>query len=100
MHNFLRILFIVFPLFTFASGFQPYEWEKNRSRIKLTAEEEALSELVLKSHSQYDYVLENDQFLMYTTLHRIILVNNNEAVQKHNRIYIPMSSTLDLVELK
>src|SRR6188768_3303380 len=83
-----------------AADVKPYEWEKDRKRSTLTEKESALSELIVKQHVQYQYVLENDQFLMYSTIHRIIYVNNNEAIQKHNRIVISMGSTLELVDLK
>jgi len=83
-----------------AADVKPYEWEKDRKRSALTEKESALSELIVKQHVQYQYVLENDQFLMYSTVHRIIYVNNNEAIQKHNRIVIPMGGALELVDLK
>jgi len=101
-----RIKFLICLLITcisgqlFATEVNPYEWEKDRKHSVLTESESALSELILKQHAQYQYVLENDQFLMYSTIHRIIYVNNNEAIQKHNRIVIPMQSTLELVDLK
>jgi len=84
----------------YASEIKPYEWEKNRVRYTLTETEKGLAELVLKQHTRYEYVLENDQFLMYSTVHHIVLVNNDEAVKKHNRIVIPMNSALDLTDLK
>jgi len=82
----------------FAAG-TLYEWEKDRVAYKLTEEEQAMGELILKQHHQYDYALE-DGFIMYSAVHRIIYVNNDEAVQKNNRISISMNNTIDLVELK
>lgn len=81
------------------NGFQ-YDWEKDRKRYPLTEEEQAMTELVLKHHTEYHYALEDNQFVMYTTTHKVVLVNNSEAVQKWNRISIPMYSTIDLVEVK
>src|SRR5688572_28689171 len=94
------LLFFVLPLCVSGGDFTPYDWEADRTRTKLSTEEQNISELVLKNHTQYDYVLEDNDFIMYSTIHRIILVNNNEAIQKHNRIVIPMINTLDLVEIK
>jgi hypothetical protein len=84
----------------YATEVKPYEWEKNRARYTLTEAEKGLSELMLKQHTRYEYVLENDQFLMYSTVHHIVWVNNDEAVKKHNRIVIPMNSALELTDLK
>lgn len=81
-------------------SFEPYEWEKDRSRYKLSEKDGALSELILKQHTQYEYLFENNEFVMYSTIHRIIYVNNNEAVQKHNRIVISMTNAIELMELK
>ena len=78
----------------------PYEWERERGRYKLSTKESGQTEYVIKNHTQYDFVLEDNQFLMYSTIHRIILVNNNEAIQKHNRIFISMANTIELTDLR
>ena len=83
-----------------AKSFEPYQWEKDRPRYKLSEKDGSLSELILKQHTQYEYVFENNQFVMYSTIHRIIYVNNNEAVQKHNRIVISMGNALELLDAK
>jgi hypothetical protein len=77
-----------------------YEWDDQRSRFSLSAEEEKLPELMLKSHVQYEYTFENGEFVMYSTHHKIIYVNSNEAIKKHNRIFISMNSTMALKTLK
>lgn len=77
-----------------------YTWEKDRARFNLSEKEEGWAEYILKQHAQYNYVLEDNQFLVYTTMHRIVRVNNNEAIQRHNRIYINMTSVIDLQDLK
>ncbi len=77
-----------------------YEWDQQRSRFKLSADEEKLPELMIKSHVQYEYTFENDEFVMYSTHHKIIYVNSNEAIQKHNRIFISMNNTMALKTLK
>lgn len=83
-----------------ARDFKLYEWQENRTRYELSEKDVSLSELILKQHTQYDYIFENSQFVMYSTIHRIIYVNNNEAVQKHNRIVISMTNAIDLIKLK
>jgi hypothetical protein len=77
-----------------------YDWDAERSRVNLPAEDAALPELVLKHHTQYDYNLEGDNFFMYVTTHRIVYVNSNEAVQRHNRIVIHMNGQDEIRALK
>jgi hypothetical protein len=93
-------LLVISPLLSIAAGIPDYQWEKVRKRYELSTAEQAMPELIIKDHTQFDYVFENNQFLMYATEHRIILVNNNEAIQKHNKIYIPMRNTLELSDFK
>ena len=83
---------------TYASSV--YEWDADRARYHLSESEELFGEYVLKQHAQYDYVFEDNQFLLYATFHRIVRVNNNEAIQRNNRITIAMNGVIDLVDLK
>ena len=39
-----------------ATDFEPYQWEKDRPRYKLSEKDNSLSELILKQHTQYEYV--------------------------------------------
>src|SRR5688572_1306227 len=98
--NFIKLLGTAFCCLIVASlcgkDFVPYQWEKDRARYKLNEKDRASSELILKQHTQYEYLFEDNQFVMYSTIHRIIYVNNNEAVQKHNRIVISMSNAIEL----
>jgi len=102
MKNVLSALVLcLFVVTASATGNNPtYEWEKTRARFTLTPTEASLTELILKQHTQYDYVFVEEAFLMYATTHRIVYVNSNEAIQKHNRIVISMNNALELVELK
>lgn len=100
MKNLVIILLLLCPVLSFSEGLKPYAWEKDRARYKLTDKEKENAEYIIKQHVQYDYVLEEKQFVMYSTIHRIILVNSNEAIQNHNQIVISMNRTIDLTDLK
>jgi hypothetical protein len=100
MKKIFLILLACLPSLLFATGVVPYEWEKERSRYTLSAKEKENAEYILKNHFQYQYTLENDQFVLYSTFHRIVYVNSNEAIQKHNRLYIPMYNTIELVDVR
>jgi hypothetical protein len=100
MKKIIALLLIVLPFALEAGDIKAYEWESDRARYKLSDQEKLYTEYVLKNHIQYDYALEDDQFLMYATLHRIVYVNSSEAIEKNNRISIPMNSTFELVDIK
>jgi hypothetical protein len=99
----MKVRFMLLFMFICVCGWattKPYEWEKTRSRYNLSPEESGKAEYILKNHVQYDYALENDQFLMYVTHHRIVLVNNNEAIQNNNRIIISMYNAIELADVR
>jgi hypothetical protein len=77
-----------------------YQWQENRKRYVLSVAEDSISEYILRQHTQYDYIVENDRLFQFSTLHRIVLVNSDEAIQRNNRIYIPMNRASELVSLK
>ena len=95
----LCLLLLFIPVLSW-STIKPYEWEKTRSRYTLSADEAGKAEYIIKDHVQYDYALEDNQFLMYATHHRIVLVNNNEAIQNNNRIIISMYNALELTDVR
>jgi hypothetical protein len=95
---YITALSLLFHFTVSASDF--YSWEKERARFTLNEKEDALAEYVLKQHHEYHYTLENNQFLLYSTMHRIVRVNNSEAIQRHNRIYINMTNVIELADLK
>jgi hypothetical protein len=90
---------LLFSFFTVV-GVSPYDWEKERKRIPLTTQEAELNELLLTQHSEFNYRFEGDELVMDNILHRIIYVNNSEAIQKHNRLKIPMSGVIELLDVR
>ncbi len=83
-----------------AEGFVKYTWEENRKRIALDQEESALAEYILKDDHINQYGFEKDNLILLNTVHRIVLVNNAEAIQKNNKIYIPMYDVLELTDIR
>ncbi|HEY0769139.1 MAG TPA: DUF3857 domain-containing protein, partial [Sphingobacteriaceae bacterium] len=99
----MRIFFTLLVLSVCSHGVAattPNGWENERKRIALTAEEALKSELLLRQNVEYTYRFEGDQLVMDHVLHRIIYVNNSEAIQKHNRIRIPMNDVIELLDLR
>lgn len=86
--------------FQFVLNANPYNWEEDRKPFMLSDAESTLPELKLKLHQQLDYKIEDNLFVMYSTVHSIIWVNSAEAIGRNNRIYISMNGALELVSLK
>jgi hypothetical protein len=98
--RFLTLLGVLFQTVILAQGFQPYAWETDRTRYTRSPAEQSMPELMVKNHFEYTYGFEADQFLMQMVNHRIVVVNNNEAIQKHNRIVVSMGDAIELIDVK
>jgi len=104
LKNSLAIFFISVALSTHA--FQPeYErqdWEEERNRYQLTEGEKNESAIVLKHLivDEYVYTEDNQGLEIYSTEHRIIRVNNDDAIQAYNKVYISMENVIDIVNVK
>jgi hypothetical protein len=100
----LKYIIVIPALFLFvnisAQSPAQYDWDTTRERYVLSVVEEQLPEIILKEHEEYLYTFEKDQFVLYNIYHRIARLNNDEAIQRHNRITIPMNRTFELVEIK
>ena len=76
-----------------------YEWESNRSYTEGIKNDDA-SLIMIKNHVQYDFAYEQNNLVLYTTFHKIYRANNDEAVQRVNRIYIPLYNAIDIVAVR
>ncbi len=96
----IALLFIL----TWAQGqeYQKYNWEEDRKITALSEDQKDLPFVYIKYHHQYEYTYEDGtgDLYLYQTEHQIIKVNNDNALARNNRIYIPMHSALDLVDLQ
>ena len=85
-----------------AFSYQGYTWNQNRQRIALSPEDEKAPAILLKLLLAHEYALEPNgrNLVIYTTEHKITRVNSDDAIEQHNKIFIPMAGVQELVELK
>jgi hypothetical protein len=86
----------------YAQKYEPYHWEEKRGLTQLddSEKEYGLYYILVSIRYQYLYDPQDNQLVCYATNHNIIRTNNDEALSKSNRVYIPMGNTIELVELK
>ncbi|HNP17921.1 MAG TPA: DUF3857 domain-containing protein [Fulvivirga sp.] len=104
MNKYFVTLLLIVTCVGLLSG-QPYlkyEWKKDRKLTQLTDEQNNAGLVQVKYHQQYEYVYEGveRQLYIYQTEHQITKVNNDNAVSRSNRIYIPMRDVIELVDLQ
>ena len=93
---------LVFYNQVYAQEFEPYQWKEHRSLTALNEVEKEYGLYYLKIFVKYQYVYDpaDNAYVCYVTNHYIIRTNNNEALSKSNRVYIPMKNAVDLIEVK
>jgi hypothetical protein len=82
--------------------YQNYNWIENRERVTLTDNELAEPAIFLKHFSVNEFNYENEQknLNLFHTMHRIIRVNSDDAIQAYNKIYIPTHDIIEIINLK
>lgn len=86
--------------FAVVAQFQPYQWEEGRKQIAVPAGQDTVQELILLQHTQHDHLVMDDRLFTFHTAHSIIKVNTSNAIERNNRIYVPMQGVIELVDLK
>lgn len=76
-----------------------YDWENNR-KYAADITDESSSLILLKHHVQRDFRYDGPNLVVYNTVHKIFRVNNDEALQSVNRIYIPLTNTIEIVKIR
>jgi hypothetical protein len=88
------------PALSFSQEYKNTEWHEGRERISITPGHEKLPSLYLKDYLLNEYFEEEDDLYIYSTVHKIIRVNNDEGIQRHNRIYVPMYNAVELISIQ
>ncbi len=104
IRNICFTLFTTLALFSqiYAEEYESYKWQPQRSLTELNDEEMTYGLYYIKIFVKYQYVYDSidDSYSCYITNHNIIRTNNNEALNKSNRVYIPMHNQAELMEVK
>ncbi|MTI31851.1 DUF3857 domain-containing protein [Xanthovirga aplysinae] len=79
-----------------------YKWEAKPSRTKLRKEYKDYPAVVLRNYVAYEFTYggENRELGLYSVEHRTIRVNNDDAIQAFNKIYIPVANEDDIIDIK
>lgn len=80
--------------------FQTYDWDSLPKPHTLNAKEAKENSIILKDKRIIEYALEKNDFVKYVTRHLIVKVNTDIAIERNNKVYIPMSDVYEMVILK
>lgn len=80
---------------------QHVTWAAKPSLHAIDAKEKKEPAIIITDERIIEYAIESDKsFHMYKTMHKIIRVNNEKAMEQFNKVYVPVSSRSKLVKVK
>lgn len=99
---FLITLLSLISLFVSAQSgsVKDFNWSEKVEQFSLTADEEKLAKIYLLKKTVLEYVFEDNNFIMYSLNQYVIKVNSDDAIESSNKIYVPLSNTIDVVNIK
>jgi len=76
-------------------------WDANPTLHNIPSKLSSESAIVLRDKRRVEYVDEGkDGLMMYRTLHKIIHVNDDKGIEAFNTIYLGVSNSSDIVDIK
>lgn len=99
-----NILFVLLLASTncFSQYYKSYDWSEKPVMHKITSDEEKEHSIGIlkKSIVEYTTAALSSDLNQYETTHTIIRVNDEKGIGQHNRVYIPMYSVKNLIDVK
>ena len=95
LRKLVLIIILAFSINTQAQEpfYKNYNWETNPIYSVENPEIEILS---LKEKIASEFTFVDQQFVEYFLQHRIIYVNSDDAIERYNRVYVPLNQTSQL----
>src|SRR5215467_10028800 len=105
MKSFLSIAFLLALLRTASAQLisDSYDWDAQPKPHTLSASELSNKIVGIKDKRILEYTYDDAKktdLVMYYTKHVIVKVNSPEGIEEFNKIYLPVSGTLDVVKIK
>ena len=101
MKQLIILLFCCVISTTQAQFYSTYNWEPNPVHLELTPSEKEESSLGLLKKIIIEYKSNLSRYpRVFKTVHTIIKVNDENGINRHNTIYIPMNGVEKVVDIK
>lgn len=74
-------------------------WEEKPVLHKLEGKLNDESAVLILDKRRVEYIDEKDDIAVYRTLHRIIHINDDKGIEAFNKVYLPVSSNSEIVDI-
>ncbi len=100
-----KIFYLAAVLFTLTAVAQDNNliqetWHPSPALHSIDSRHTAGPAVILLDKRRIEYIDENDELIMYKTLHRIVHINNDNGIEAFNRVYLPVADNRDIVSIR
>ncbi|MEY5047756.1 MAG: hypothetical protein RLZZ175_1115 [Bacteroidota bacterium] len=97
----ILILFSLIEGVLFAQKIPNYDWQTSRKQFKLSDLEHKEQVIILKDKRTFEFFSKDgEQIDCYKLYHKIIKVNSEAAIERFNKVFIPISGNSKIIQLK
>lgn len=97
----LLLIVLVAPLLAEAQEYRYYGWELGRELDTLTASERKEGAVIMLDKRMIDMVFDGEEGpVTYHTRHFIVRLNTDYAIESFNKVYVPMTNVLSMVQFE
>lgn len=93
----LGIFFITNFIFAQEYSFENYKWSETPEIPEIPEQFQNENEIVLEKNNIIEITVGKDGAKQYYLLHDKIYINSDDAIEKNNKIYIPMGQSVDVI---
>ncbi len=99
--NKIFCLLFILPLGMFAKHIERYKWDENPVLHKLSADYDKESAVIIDNLVREEYYYNaNNNIDMYRTVHMVVKLNDDKAIERYNKVYVSMHNVDLVVEIK
>lgn len=101
--NRILVLFFVFPTLLYANDYdhEPFHWDAKPVIHKLDSIYDKESAVIIEEFYREEYIYNDHGGIdNYKTIHKIVRVNDDKAIERFNKVYISMGDVVSVVDIK
>src|SRR5688500_12482945 len=101
----MRQLITFLLLFTATAPFAKivnsnYQWKPNPKLHTVDEKYKDAAAVYILDKKVNEFNIEKDGFFLYRTVHRIVHINNDQGIETFNKVYLPFSEGIEMVDVK
>jgi hypothetical protein len=77
-----------------------FQWKANPSLHQVEKQFENAAAVYITDERIDEYIIEEEGFFFYRTLHRVVHLNNDKGIESFNKIYLPFDEGIEMIDVK